>query len=134
MTWNNNGTTPTRKMFVHYSYLPMKELPNNFPFPDLGDLRPIPTYLGPKGVFYSSSQTLSVNQLNEISEGSNGYYIWGWAKYRDVFAGTKDHITKYCYRIIVEKKIDPTKQSAIFTYQAQNCERNNCYDDECKSQ
>ena len=106
VTCENGGSTPTRGMTLHFSHNYLDELPEGFRFPDLwgpGKQVAIPAYVGPKGKALVFSDTLTVDQLTALTESPTQYYMWGWARYHDVFDGTKQHITRYCYQITVTK-------------------------------
>ena len=92
------------------------------------------TALGPKGIVYSpTTTTLSLDQLEMYSRNHLRVYLWGWARYNDVFSRTKRHLTRYCYRIYIVPMMANGKQTG-FTESPENCEDGNCTDDDCKVQ
>jgi hypothetical protein len=136
--WENAGVTPTRKMTIHLSRVPMLDIPPNFEFPDLwsGPHIATPSFVGPKGNV-SSSDTVFISPATAdlIADGKYGWFIWGWAKYHDIFKGTPLHETDYCYKVIATRAPpDETGASKGTLISVQNCERHNCYDDECNTQ
>lgn len=110
--WGNAGATPTRGMTTHgsYQWLPIK-LPDNFPFPDLW-APGVPhvdrhALLGPKGTIrVDLNPPISLDTMKLVQKHQLSLYFWGWARYRDVFMGTPEHITMFCSEFIpIEKQI-----------------------------
>ena len=131
----NNGTTPTRHMSVHFSWLPSQTpLPDNFPYPDLGSLKPTPIALGPKMTGSTTTVTIAAPLVDDIKAGKTIFYVWGWARYGDVFENSKPHITRFCTEItgFVGEPLNPNDGTAKPI--TVNCPANNCYDDECQVQ
>jgi hypothetical protein len=137
--WRNSGTTPTEDMRTHFSYqwstLP---LPENFTFPDLwGVGKPhinVPVAIGPKGEIGIDSEPLAMSVVEAVRDKKMHLYVWGWAKYRDVFKGTPVHITEFCYDLATARKqVVPTPDPKVQTLSLiwNNCERHNCYDEDC---
>ncbi len=72
---------------------------------------------------------------------SKRIFLWGWVGYRDVFPGTRPHVTEFCEEVIgigagipgmatPPAKIDPAKLQPRVNFQ--ECEQHNCTDDHCK--
>jgi hypothetical protein len=135
ITWENNGTTPTRNMSTHYSYLPSPSpQPDSLFFTDLGNTIPAPIALGPKAVGHTAPISIPAGTVTEIMNHKTVFYIWGWARYNDIFAKSKRHITRFC-TAITGFQGNPLNgsPSAISRPVLANC-ASNCYDDECKVQ
>jgi hypothetical protein len=133
ITWENNGTTPTRDMTTHYNWLTPKDpLPDDFSYPDLGDTKSTPIALGPKTVGHTTPIQIPAETISKIIDHKGYLYIWGWARYRDIFPKTKPHITRFCAEVTGFQgnplNGDP---AAVSRPVLTNCSRN-CYDDECK--
>jgi hypothetical protein len=135
ITWENNGTTPTRNMSTHYSYLPSPSpQPDSLFFTDLGNTKPAPIALGPKAVGHTAPISIPASTVSEIMDHKTVFYIWGWARYNDIFPKSKRHITRFC-TAITGFQGNPLNgnPSAISRPVLANC-ASNCYDDECKVQ
>lgn len=69
-----------------------------------------------------------------VKEGKKHLYIWGIAKYRDVFPATLEHITRFCVFAanIAGDPLKPWEEKTnpvdiVFA----NYDRHNCADDDC---
>lgn len=134
--WKNGGNTPTRHLRVFVSYeLRDTPLPEDFNFQVPKNLVEVAIVIGPKDSVLSSAYDLFGSDLIAIREGKKHFYIWGVVRYRDVFEGTSEHITRFC---VAAMNItgDPTKKwhdednrlGIDFT----TYHRHNCADEECK--
>jgi hypothetical protein len=56
-----------------------------------------------------------------------GFYLWGWVVYRDVFPGTKVHVTEFCQILTTITQKELSSASFEFT----DCKQHNCADGEC---
>jgi hypothetical protein len=136
ITWENNGTTPTRNMTSHFSWFtPPSVVPDNFNYPDLGDQKPTPIALGPKTIGHTTPISVPAADITKIMNHEEILYIWGWAHYQDVFPKTKTHITRFCTEITgFQGNPLLSSPNAVSRPITQNCPTYNCYDDECKAQ
>jgi hypothetical protein len=135
VVWSNSGTTPTRSTTQHFNgaiYGP-EGLPKDFDFSDIWSSgipkSNINVYVGPKDQDESSPEFIPGALVEAIIERKRRFFFWGWSRYYDVFPGTKEHITKFCYELTLEKP-----PSSTLLYQSVRCEKNNCWDKECKTQ
>jgi hypothetical protein len=112
--WRNGGTTPARRVFMHTSlYMVDKadpvndtgDLPQDFDFPDTYGFRePIEQVLlsiGPQGEMADSPKDIDISDLIHASGGRKRIFIYGWAEYTDIFAGTPRHRTEFCFEVII---------------------------------
>lgn len=130
--WENGGSTPTRSMTGHISAKWFnKRLPKDFAFPDFPDSTPFKMFVGPKATSRSVPIVIAARDIISVHNHVGHLYLWGWARYNDVFPGTKQHITRFCAEI-TDVIGDLTGPSV--NIQTSNCEENNCWDDECKNQ
>jgi len=133
ITWVNNGTTPTHNMRTYYNWLtPPIALPSDFTYPDLGDHKSIPIALGPRGVAHTTPILVPAEAIRKIMNHQGHLYIWGWATYKDIFQGTKPHITRFCTEVTGFDGDPLNGSDANSKPMTVNC-GNNCYDDECKT-
>jgi hypothetical protein len=137
--WFNSGKTPTRNLrFYVDCEIRTVRLPATF---DFNKTRSDPTtgMLGPKAETWgplvpNKEAAISPQDIVDIQLGSKFLYLWGWVKYNDVFAGTPEHVTRFCWQIIPTGhplKMPGTPDAIIFG-NAQVPE-GTCSDDECAS-
>jgi hypothetical protein len=128
MTWENSGSTPTRGARTYVSAHTFDgEMPDNYDFPDLGNLKKIHLYIGPKSEISSSEMTVPNSEIISVREHRGRLYLWGWITYRDIFDDTAPHITKFCHEVI---EIPNAMGQVVYSL----CPRNNCTDEECSEQ
>jgi hypothetical protein len=137
--WINGGNTPTRRLRVFIGYvLRDTPLPDDYPFtPDPGVVFH-PAAMAPKGgVIGSGTYDLWGDDLLAASRGTKFFYVWGIARYRDVFPNSVEHITKFCVQatnisgdplIGFDEKTNPLE--IIFA----GYHRHNCADEDCEDQ
>jgi hypothetical protein len=132
--WVNSGNTPPRNLhfYVHYELLDAPLAPGySFTQDDLPKRRAL---LPPKGEIESESRDFSGTDLAAVKTGTKFLYVWGTAKYRDIFPSTPEHITKFC---VFARSItgDPTMPwnatTNIMDIAFATYERHNCADDDC---
>ncbi|NOS76923.1 MAG: hypothetical protein HOP35_03155 [Nitrospira sp.] len=133
--WVNSGNTPTRKLCfrIHFD-LRSDELPADFGFTEDSQAPDVPALVYPKGEIIVGIFHINGDDLVAISQGKKHLYVWGCAKYRDVFPGTKEHITKVCLfaRNITGDPMLPWDEKTnpvdiVFA----SYHRHNCADEDC---
>ena len=133
----NSGVTPTKNLLLHASeqYLQTPDLPADFAFPDLWDAGTphVAThfFLGPKDTAATHTIVLQRPIVEAIADKKVFLYLYGWARYNDIFPGTKEHITKYCWRIDFRRQYQNQSGDESFKTETPTCAKNNCYDEEC---
>lgn len=101
VNWTNGGNTPTKNLRTRIDYVIWDgELLKDFSFPDNVD--PIGTgFLAPKQMFAGpripQNQPLASVDVDQILNGSKRLYFFGWAKYFDMFPGTPERTTTFCF-------------------------------------
>ena len=139
--WDNSGDTPTRNMTALMSFQErVNPITEKIALTDVWDPRIskiiTPGLVGPKGHANVGLVNIPWPLVTNVYLKKTHFYVWGWARYRDVFKDTPNHITRYClelaafggnYSSASGKLVDP-----IVTFL--NCPFNNCSDDECKVQ
>lgn len=134
--WENSGNTPTRDMTIYVnSYFQSKPMPSDFRFPPFISNEKIPIFAGPKASFGGSFVIKTGDELAEVKAGTKYFYIWGEARYRDIFANTPEHVTRFAYQITVLG--DPTKPQVpgnVLQMSTNTLPRHNCADEECARQ
>jgi hypothetical protein len=106
--WRNSGDTPTRNLRLHVvCELRDTLLPANFDF-DLPNRNPQTGLLGPKfdspfGVAPTPPYpAITAQDVADVQQARKTLYLIGWVKYFDVFPGTPEHITRFCWQIMPE--------------------------------
>jgi hypothetical protein len=131
--WLNAGNTPTRKLhvFVKHEFLDGPMDPN-FQFD--ATMPAFTTVIAAKGEIYSLVVDIFGEDLVAVKEGKKRLYIWGVARYSDVFPESSGYVTRFC----VEARNlsgDPVRvwddTNNRFDIQFMHCERHNCMDEDC---
>ncbi len=137
--WNNSGTTPAKWMTFHNIAIWFEDgMPSSFSFPEKwGPIQShilSPTVIPPKGNIRTHNN-IPLPVFTKWMNGGMHVYFYGWARYKDVFNGTPEHLTKFCYEM---ERVEPPRPisnqpgfSQVGAYLAQ-CPRNNCYDEQCR--
>jgi hypothetical protein len=100
--WENSGDTPTKNMLNYVSWgLFVKDIPAGFDFPDQGDEERIPILIPPHAIIYSGSLEFNKAQIDKVISGEKRLFLWGYAEYNDVFAGTNRHRTEFCNEVVI---------------------------------
>ena len=104
--WENSGDTPTKNMRL-YSACELRTtlLPNGFDFDQV--ISPPGTGLCPPKTFklggaapLLSLPAITPQDILDIQAQRKYLYVWGWVRYFDVFPGTPEHITRFCWQIL----------------------------------
>ena len=141
--WQNSGDTPTRNMTIYTSgELRDTQLPIgfNFNYPTdnsgTGLLPPKVTLSGgPFPIF--PNPAITTQDILEIQEGRKFLYLWGWARYHDVFPNTPQHITRFCWMVTpngnpMEFVPYSQEREKQLIFQSIHHREGNCADEECK--
>ena len=101
--WQNSGETPSRNLRIHTGCdLRDAPLPPGFNFndgtPGTGLISPKATLSGGLAPQHSEAAITPQNIL-DVQASRKFLYVWGWARYRDVFPGSKEHVTHFCWVI-----------------------------------
>jgi uncharacterized protein YpmB len=138
--WNNSAPTPTRNMRNHISLKVFDgAIPEAWDFPDrwgketkIEDRKQILLPLGPRSILSGQTLFVNIDEIHEIVAGKKSLYIWGWAKYNDVFfPDTPDHVTRFANRIVLGG--DPTNPERCSVSHPLHT-KYNCSDEECSRQ
>lgn len=133
--WTNIGHTPTRdlRLDTHYE-LRDSELPPGYPFVP-GER--VPATIPPNGTIEPRFFNISGTELLAVMQAKRYLYIWGTATYRDIFPGTKEHITKF---LVVASNItgNPllpfSNPGNPFNIEFVHDRRHDCADEDCDRQ
>jgi hypothetical protein len=134
--WINSGNTPPRNLFlfVQYEY-GNTPLPKDFGFDVPVDVERTPSTIAPKGTIESSYYDITGDDLIGVRDGEMFLYVWGIARYRDVFPETASRITKFCHFVRTVTG-DPLKGWHAETNPVEivfgHYHQNNCTDEDCE--
>jgi hypothetical protein len=145
--WRNSGDTPTKNL-TQYTECEIR----NTPLPQGVNFSTTPTLIGTGGLLPpkfdlhggQAPQTplapLTPQDILDAQAGRKFVYLWGWAKYSDVFPGTDQHITRFCWLVVFTGDpfaydpnatgIPPAPGTLGFNYIHHT--EGNCADEECK--
>jgi hypothetical protein len=131
----NAGDTPTRNAIHRMNWQVMgTSLPVNFDFRDNTQGTPSVLFgLAPKGQISGATAQIPAVLLNQVHIHPDMFrvYFWGWARYQDVFIGTPEHITMFCWAT-TDVRSDPLAINTPLNYIGEECSnRHNCSDEEC---
>lgn len=143
--WNNSGDTPTKDL-TQFTACEIRNtmLPDGFDFNPAG-IRPGTGLLPPKSQLTGGQAptppqaAISPQDVEDSQAGRKFIYLWGWARYSDVFPETKQHITRFCWLIVATggpKTFDPSISGdpptpGALRFQFILHHEGNCADDEC---
>jgi hypothetical protein len=134
--WKNGGDTPTRNLRISITQAQRDApLPPDFEFPSddqrIYGGRPLPILvLGPHATASAIRHAeIPLGAIPDINSGKELAYLWGYARYHDVFGAP--HLTRYCVQVTsIETNVAGSTSSVTGNYVP--CDRGNCADEECK--
>jgi len=133
--WENNGNSETVGMTMHLNRLITKGgLPDEFSFGDVNPRIEVAAFLGVKAISDTSFTPIArscIEQFNKHQDGVTNFYLWGWAKYWDIFADTiRDgpHLTRFCWSI---NQVMMESGGSIRRISYGLCKQGNCADQDC---
>ena len=140
--WQNSGETPTKNLTIHASgMLRDTPLPVDFNFnystQDTGTgLIPPKMTLAGGVVPRIPTPALSPQDILDIQAGTKFFYIWGWARYLDVFPNTPQRVTRFCWilTLVGDPRVfrpESTNIQERLTFGYLYCPQGNCADEEC---
>ena len=138
--WRNSGDTPSKNLALYVDCeLRNTPLPIGHNFietrqPGNGLLPPNSTMNGGAAPF---GNAITPQDILDVQANRKFLYLWGWARYYDVFPETPQHVTRFCWQIFsignphafVPGQNPSQPGSLIFTYI--HFLQGNCADDEC---
>jgi len=90
----NSGTTPAINVVAYFQLRELAAEPDEGMFK--GKISHEPTNIGPKGQSEIGPIPKSYSFLPSPKQNTaNPIFAWGWIMYRDIFPGTKVHLTEY---------------------------------------
>jgi hypothetical protein len=138
VVWKNGGDTPTRNLHVSITQGRREtSLPSDFDFPaddqKIYGEHPLPILvLGPHATVSGIRRAeIPFSLVSEINSGVKSVYLWGYARYNDVFGAA--HLTRYCVQI-TSIGIDLAGSMSDINGAYIPCDRGNCADEECEAE
>jgi hypothetical protein len=139
--WMNSGDTPSKNL-TNYTGCELRNtrLPDGFDFSGGnpgGGLLPPKTELHGGLAPQWPAAAITPQDILDVQAGTKFLYVWGWARYNDVFPKTAQHITRFCW--IVTPLGDPTRyipgkkppEDGGLAFPYVHHKEGNCADDEC---
>ncbi len=123
---NRSGTDPRRHTPPDQEEGTLKGARNSMSEDQINDLIWSNAFIAPQTDFRSPVTAVSAESLGLVSKGKWGMFIQGVARYRDVFPGTDEHVSKFCFRLMAISK-DGELFPDFF-----RCKHHNCADEECQ--
>jgi len=135
--WENVGNTYASDMTFRSNFqFSRDDLPNGFSVNDGGAKIEGPTSLGPREVLTTGTFRAADGNpfyfpqpcINDVIQGKYRFaYIWGWAKYKDVFKPTEERTTRFCWRLFGTLIVKGELQFNHYL-----CDEGNCQDAACE--
>lgn len=142
--WKNSGDTPTRKMIMNTEcVVRTSAIPLGFAFSNPNDQTGT-ALLPPKSEALGGvaprlpTRAITPQDIVEAQAGTKFIYLWGWARYSDVFPDTPQHVTRFCWLISPvgdPLAFSPTNANGPNTLSFGTIHHfeNNCADDDCSA-
>jgi len=127
--WENVGNTPARRLMLDMGCIDSREeMHKPVDFEATSKLHP--RVLGPHQHTAGGACARSAAEVAAIQRQSAKIYMWGTARYRDIFGD--EHRTRFC--ISTQIVGDPNVPNSNPPSQISNCKWGNCDDSECDRQ
>jgi hypothetical protein len=107
IVWKNSGTTPASPMngLIGATWVESVE---QFEFGQVSQLGMVqPFVLGPGAEIPSGTIDISPQHVHAIFNGQGALLLWGWARYRDIFPNSPEHVVEFCFRLMIEGQLGP---------------------------
>jgi hypothetical protein len=106
--WKNSGATPADPVnsLIGITWVQNAQ---NFQFGVPGDQGHYqPFVLGPGAEIRSAPVDITLGPLNDLLiHRAGAQFLWGWARYKDIFDKRTWHIIEFCFRVTVEGQLGP---------------------------
>jgi hypothetical protein len=139
-TWTNSGNTATKRLRT-WSHCEIRNtaLPNGFNPETSTVAADIATGLIPPksanvGGRHPLVAPLTPQDIWDAQQGRRLIFLYGWVRYFDDFPGTREHVTRYCWRVTSfgdPFTFQPNEPQHSMTFNYLVHAVGNCADDEC---
>jgi hypothetical protein len=107
IVWKNSGVTPASPInaLIGAAWVPSID---QFTFGEVSqdEIRQ-PFVLGPGAEVASGTIDVSAAHLLATFNGQGFQFLSGWARYRDIFPNSREHVVEFCFRVIIEGQLGP---------------------------
>jgi hypothetical protein len=107
VNWKNSGTTPASPVvaLIGATWVPSID---QFDFGDVsqGGVQQ-PFVLGPGAELASGTIDISPQHLLATLNGQGALLLWGWARYRDIFPRSREHVVEFCFGVTIDGQLGP---------------------------
>lgn len=111
VTWKNSGTTPAAPMtgLIGATWVPAVD---QFVW---GQANPQnvaqPFVLGPGAEIPTGHIDIAPGHAAATLSGGGHQFVWGWAKYRDIFPNSPEHVVEFCFQLSIEGELTPVQNA-----------------------
>ena len=134
LPWENAGVTPTKNATSRVNWQSFAgDLPENFNFPDIGQIQTSQFELPPRG-YGNGTLTIPIGYMDSARTGGLRLFVWGWITYNDIFDRTPTRLSEFCDEITDVKSSteDITETSSNISWKLSLCKLpHNCSDERC---
>lgn len=104
VVWKNAGRTPAFPMFARIGATFVDQI-ETFRFGEPAATVVDPMALGPTAEFSSGHIDIAAQHALATATGAGHQFVWGEARYRDAFPGTREHVLEFCYKVEIEGQL-----------------------------
>jgi hypothetical protein len=140
VNWTNSGDTATQHLRTEVGgEVRNTVLPRGFNF-RITNGNDVTGVIPPKAVMQSGvapptqAPMVTAQDISDCQQGRRYVYLYGWMRYRDVFPGSHEHITRFCWLVVSTGDpftFVPNDPKHPLTFSYVTHPEGNCSDDEC---
>jgi hypothetical protein len=137
--WNmtNNGTTPANTVEIEWNLSLGSVAPDkNTDFDSLPQTERQRLVLGPKASYIFKPVYLSMEDWENVADGKEHLFFWGWAVYKDIFDRTPVRLSEFCTDVTNVTWSNPSLKHTDINNPLSTvnppCPTHNCYDENCE--
>ena len=107
VVWKNSGSTPASPIdaLIGATWVPAIDQFRFGQVEQQGIRQPF--VLGPSAEIASGTVDIGVGHVNAIFNGQGFQFLWGWARYRDIFPNSPEHVVEFCFRVTIDGQLGP---------------------------
>lgn len=103
--WKNSGTTPGSPVMALTGATWTPSI-DQFQFGNISQEGvEQPFVLGPGAEIAAASIDISPAHVLANFNHQGFQLLWGWARYRDIFPGSKEHVVEFCFRVTIDGQL-----------------------------
>jgi hypothetical protein len=125
--WKNSGTTPASPVIGETAATWVPSVDQFEWGRIIQERNRQPFVLGPGAEIQGGSIDIGVDHVRATFNGQGAQFLWGWARYRDIFPGSPEHVVEFCFSVTVDGQLGlpPFKGRVVFAFHG---EHNRYYD------